>query len=164
MDIEECKNKIAASKTMIDDAYAAIAPDKLKVRRSELEIKQNDPALYSDPKAAQAVNSEAKYIDNTLGAFDKLFAKVNDLYAMAELLAAEADDELLSELFTETDALSAEAERRRSRHCSRASTTSPTRYSRCTQARAARKRRIGCPCCSACTECIAKNPAIRSRS
>ena len=111
MDIEECKNKIAASKTMIDDAYAAIAPDKLKARRSELEIKQNDPALYSDPKAAQAVNSEAKYIDNTLGAFDKLFAKVNDLYAMAELLAAEADDELLSELFTETDALSAEAEK-----------------------------------------------------
>ncbi len=95
---------------MIDDAYAAISPETLKARRKELEVRQNDPALYSDPKAAQSVNSEAKYIDTTLGKFDKLFATVDDLKAMAELLMTEADAELTSELFTETDALCRAAE------------------------------------------------------
>ena len=70
MDLEECKNKIAGAAAMINDAYAAVQPDKLKARRAELEVRQNDPALYSDPKEAQSVNSEAKYIDNTLGAFE----------------------------------------------------------------------------------------------
>ena len=111
MDLEECKNKIAGAAAMINDAYAAVQPDKLKARRAELEVRQNDPALYSDPKEAQSVNSEAKYIDNTLGAFDKLFASVNDLNAMAELLAAETDAELMAELITETDALCERAEK-----------------------------------------------------
>lgn len=110
MDLEECKNRINASLAMIKDAYAAVFPDKLRARRKELEERQNDPALYSDPKAAQAVNSEAKYIDNTLADFDKLFAKADDLTAMAELLADEADAELTEELFAETDALAKQAE------------------------------------------------------
>lgn len=96
---------------MINDAYAAISPDKLKSRRAELAERQNDPSLYSDPKAAQSVNSEAKYIDGTLERFDKLFAVVNDLNGMAELLAVENDAELMQELFEETDALCADAEK-----------------------------------------------------
>lgn len=96
---------------MINDAYAAISPDKLKSRRAELAERQNDPSLYSDPKAAQSVNSEAKYIDGTLERFDKLFAVVNDLNGMAELLAVENDAELMQELFGETDALCADAEK-----------------------------------------------------
>ena len=68
---------------MIADAYAAVLPEKLKARRAELAEKQNDPSLYSDPKTAQAVNSEAKYIDDTFDKFDKLFRKVDDLNAMA---------------------------------------------------------------------------------
>lgn len=96
---------------MIDDAYAAARPDKLKERRAELAEKQNDPSLYSDPKVAQAVNSEAKYIDDTFAKFDKLFRTVDDLVAMSDLLSAEADTELAEELFSETAALVAEAER-----------------------------------------------------
>lgn len=111
MDLEECKNKIASAHAMINDAYAAISPDKLKSRRAELAERQNDPSLYSDPKAAQSVNSEAKYIDGTLERFDKLFAVVNDLNGMAELLAVENDAELMQELFEETDALCADAEK-----------------------------------------------------
>ncbi len=111
MDLEECKNKIASAHAMINDAYAAISPDKLKSRRAELAERQNDPSLYSDPKAAQSVNSEAKYIDGTLERFDKLFAVVNDLNGMAELLAVENDAELMQELFGETDALCADAEK-----------------------------------------------------
>ncbi len=95
---------------MVKDAYAAVFPDKLKARRKELEERQNDPALYSDPKAAQAVNSEAKYIDNTLANFDKLFAKADDLLAMAELLESEADADLTEELFAETETLAKQAE------------------------------------------------------
>ncbi len=110
MTLDDCKIKIENAAAMIDDAYAAIAPDTLKARRAELEAKQNDPALYQDPKAAQAVNSEAKYIDTTLAKFDKLFASVNDLRSMAELLSVEADDELAAELFDETDSLVARAE------------------------------------------------------
>ncbi|MCH5162758.1 MAG: peptide chain release factor 2 [Clostridiales bacterium] len=110
MDLEDCKVKIDDAAAMIDDAYAAIAPDALKARRAELELRQNDPALYSDPKAAQAVNSEAKYIDTTLAKFDKLFQTVKDLRAMAELLETEADEELSAELFSETDALCLQAE------------------------------------------------------
>ena len=96
---------------MINDAYAAVSPDKLKARRAELSVRQNDPSLYSDPKAAQAVNSEAKYIDDTFAKFDKLFKTVDDLNALAELLSAEADPELAEELFTETAALAEAAEK-----------------------------------------------------
>lgn len=105
MDIEESKIRIREAQGLISDAYAAVAPDKLKARRAELTEKQNDPALYSDPKVAQAVNSEAKYIDDTLGKFDRLFRKADDLIAMADLLSVEADDELTEELFSETEAL-----------------------------------------------------------
>ncbi len=111
MNLEDYKEKINQAATMISDSYAAISPDKLKERRAELAEKQNDPSLYSDPKAAQSVNSEAKYIDGTLTKFDKLFATVNDLKGMAELLSAEPDDELMAELAQETDALAAEAEK-----------------------------------------------------
>lgn len=95
---------------MISDAYAAVAPDKLKARRAELEAKQNDPALYQDPKAAQAVNSEAKYIDGVFDKFAKLFKTVDDLNAMAELLEVEHDEELMQELVAETDTLVGAAE------------------------------------------------------
>ena len=95
---------------MISDAYTAVAPDKLKARRAELAEKQNDPALYQDPKVAQAVNSEAKYIDGVFEKFDKLFASVKDLSAMADLLEVEHDDELMNELVVETEALTAAAE------------------------------------------------------
>ena len=110
MDIEECRTKILGAKTMVSDAYAAVAPDKLKERRAYLAERQNDPNLYSDAKEAQAVNSEAKYIDNTFAKFDKLFASADDLLGMAELLEAEGDAELLQELFSETDAFCAAAE------------------------------------------------------
>ncbi|MDE7463922.1 MAG: PCRF domain-containing protein, partial [Clostridiales bacterium] len=110
MVLDDCKIKIDNAQAMINDAYAAIAPDALKARRAELELKQNDPALYSDPKAAQAVNSEAKYIDSTLAKFDKLFQTVADLRAMSELLETEADAELTEELFAETEALARQAE------------------------------------------------------
>ena len=102
MDLEESKTRIRTAEGVINDAYAAIAPDKLKAKRAELAVRQNDPDLYSDPKAAQAVNSEAKYIDDLLEKFDKLFRTVNDLYAMAELLSVEADAELAEELFAAT--------------------------------------------------------------
>ncbi len=111
MDLEECKNRIAGAETMIKDAYAAISPEKLKEKRAQLAERQNDPNLYSDPKAAQAVNSEAKYIDNTLARFDKLFATAGDLRAMSELLETEPDAELTQELFSETEAYCAEAEK-----------------------------------------------------
>ena len=111
MDIEESKIKIREAQAMINDAYAAVSPDKLKARRAELELRQNDPALYSDPKQAQAVNSEAKYIDDMLGRFDKLFRTVDDLSAMAELLSVESDAELSEELFAAVAALKDDAEK-----------------------------------------------------
>lgn len=111
MDIEESKIKIREAQAMIKDAYAAVSPEKLKERRAELEVRQNDPALYSDPKQAQAVNSEAKYIDDMLGKFDKLFRTVDDLSAMAELLSAENDAELSEELFAAVGALKDDAEK-----------------------------------------------------
>jgi len=111
MDIEESKNRIKEAQGMISDAYAAMQPDTLKSRRAVLAEKQNDPSLYSDPKAAQAVNSEAKFIDDTLARFDKLFRTVDDLNSMAELLSAEADTELTEELFAEVDKLTEQAEK-----------------------------------------------------
>ncbi len=111
MDLEECKTRIAQAAEMVSDAYAALNPEKLKARRAELAERQNDPALYSDPKAAQSVNTEAKYIDNTVAKFEKLFATADDLKAMAELLAQEPDEELTVEFFAETDKFAAEAEK-----------------------------------------------------
>ena len=111
MDLEECKNKIQSARTMVTDAFAAVGPDKLKARREELGVRQNDPTLYSNPSEAQAVNVEAKYIDDTLEKFSKLFSAADDLDAMAELLSAEPDPELMTELFTETAAFCDAAEK-----------------------------------------------------
>lgn len=111
MDLEECKIKIRDAETMVSDAYVAVLPEKLKSRRAELAEKQNDPNLYSNPSVAQAVNSEAKYIDDTLAKFDRLMRTADDLYAMADLLAAEADAELMAELMAETVAYCDAAEK-----------------------------------------------------
>ena len=161
MDIEECKTKISAAASMINDAYAAILPDKLKAKRKELEEKQNDPALYSDPKAAQAVNSEAKYIDNTLGAFDRLFGKVKDLTDMAELLSVEADAELSSELFAETDALCAEAEKAQISALLKGEYDKSDAILTLHAGAGGTGGRGGWSCFSACTECIAKRRGTR---
>lgn len=110
MDIEECKAKIAAARSMVDDAYAAVSPETLKARRLYLAERQNDPALYADAKAAQAINSEAKYIDVTLAKFDRLFGAADDLLGMAELISLEPDAALAAELFAEADAFCAAAE------------------------------------------------------
>ncbi len=110
VDLEGCKTRISAAKRMVSDAYAAVSPEALKARRAELGELQNDPALYSDPKKAQSVNSEAKYIDNTLSKFDKLFRTADDLSGMIELLEVESDPDMLAELVTEVDKLCADAE------------------------------------------------------
>ena len=42
MDLEESKTRIRTAEGVINDAYAAIAPDKLKAKRAELAVRQND--------------------------------------------------------------------------------------------------------------------------
>lgn len=110
MDIEEIKKQIKDAMAMIKSAYAVANPSELALRYAELLKMQNDPDLYSDPKAAQAVNSEAKYIDDTLTFYDNLFQKVEDLSEMAELLESEPDAELFEELTRESAALLKAAE------------------------------------------------------
>lgn len=105
MDLEECKLRIRKAAEKIDGARAAIAPDKLNARRCELARMQSDPAVYTDPKAAQAVNVEAKYIDTTLDKFDRLARSVDDLAVMTELLQQDSDDGLMTELLQQTDEL-----------------------------------------------------------
>lgn len=103
MTADDIKEKLKAAAILVAEATQALDIEKMKARRAELEKEQASPDLYSDVKRARAVNTEAKYIDDTITNVASLNKRLNDAEEMTELLQTEnADGDFYRELEAET--------------------------------------------------------------
>ena len=70
--LDDIKIKYRELKDKFDSCAAAVDLSALKSRREEVEKEQQSPDLYSDLKRAQAVGSEAKYLDTKIALVEAL--------------------------------------------------------------------------------------------
>ena len=108
--LDDIKIKYTQLKDKFDVCAQAVDLSALKSRRAEVEVEQQSPDLYSDLKRAQAVNSEAKYLDNKIALVEGLSEKLKDLSDFIELAEAESDESLIGEIETSLAALDGEIE------------------------------------------------------
>lgn len=96
--LDDIKTGFRAVKDKFDSCAAAIDLDALKARRAEVEQLQQSPDLYSDLKKAQAVGSEAKYLDTKIALVEGLSARIADIAEFIELAETESDEGIVAEL------------------------------------------------------------------
>lgn len=108
--LDDIKAKYKELKDKFDSCAAAVDLTALKERRTEVEAVQQSPDLYSDLKKAQAVNSEAKYLDDKITLVEGLNSKLNDLKDFIDLVEAEQDENFVAEIESTLSVLDAEIE------------------------------------------------------
>ena len=108
----------AEAQTAHDQIVAAMALvrrfldwDRANRRLAELDARVEDPTLWDDPKAAQAVMKERQRLDSAIGAVTAIEAELADNVELIELADADGDTAMANELTRSLDALVARAER-----------------------------------------------------
>ena len=96
--LDDIKSKYKELKDKFDSCAAAVDLSALKNRRAEVEKEQQSPDLYSDLKRAQAVGSEAKYLDTKIALVEGLTARLRDTGEVIELAEAESDESIVAEI------------------------------------------------------------------
>ncbi len=96
--LDDIKSKYKELKDKFDSCAAAVDLSALKNRRAEVEKEQQSPDLYSDLKRAQAVGSEAKYLDTKIALVEGLTSRLRDTGEFIELAEAESDESIVAEI------------------------------------------------------------------
>ncbi len=91
--LDDLKFKLKNLRATFEGVCKAFDTEKLAERAAELAEKQQDPALYEDPKKAAAINSEAKFIEERLSTLKRLSGGLDDLETLIELVETEKDNE-----------------------------------------------------------------------
>jgi len=91
--LDDIKFKLKNLTAKFDGVCTAFDTEKLSARVLELEKLQADPDLYSDPKRAAEINSEAKFIGDRLKSLTEMRSGLNDLATLIELVEMEDDNE-----------------------------------------------------------------------
>ncbi|MCI9030904.1 MAG: peptide chain release factor 2 [Clostridia bacterium] len=108
--LDDIKIKYRELKDKFDSCAAAVDLSALKSRREEVEKEQQSPDLYSDLKRAQAVGSEAKYLDTKIALVEGLTSRLKDVGEFIELAEAESDESIVEEIESSLSALDTDIE------------------------------------------------------
>ena len=100
--LDDLKFNLKNLTVKFEGVCTAFDTDKLNARATELEALQADPNLYSDPKRAAEINSEAKFIGDRLKALSDLRKGISDLETLIELVEMEDDNEQYEEELNQT--------------------------------------------------------------
>lgn len=109
--LDEQKLRLKELKAKFEGCLESFDEPKLKERKEELSILQQDSDLYKDLKRAQSINSEAKYLTDTLNDLSEKGKKITDLEDFIELALDEGDDALEAEITDSLKALEEEIEK-----------------------------------------------------
>ena len=104
--LDDYKFKLKAVKAKFDESCLAFDTEKMKARYAELDELRSSPDLYSDPKRAAQINSEAKYISDQLARLDGYRSELDDLYTLIELVELEDEDGYEEEIQSTLNSLS----------------------------------------------------------
>lgn len=108
--LDDIKLRFRALNEKFSGCAATVDVEALKARRAEVDALQQSPDLYTDLKKAQAVNSEAKNLDNKISLVEGLTRKLADLDDFIALVEAEQDEAYMAEIEETLAALDAEVE------------------------------------------------------
>ncbi len=85
----------------IDAALALVRKsldwDKALRRLDELDARVQDPALWNDPKEAQAISQEQKRLENAINTVREIESEKNDAVEFVEMGEAEGDDDVAAD-------------------------------------------------------------------
>jgi peptide chain release factor 2 len=85
--------------------------DRAQRRLHELNARVEDPALWNDPKAAQAIMLERRRLDESITAVTTIESERDDTVELIEMAEAEGDEEMETEANASLGALAEKAER-----------------------------------------------------
>jgi len=85
--------------------------DGKRAEADDLATHAADPSLWNDPQRAQQVTSKLSRLNDVVGGYDKLIARVDDALAIDELLADGSDAELERELAGSVKALGTDVDK-----------------------------------------------------
>ena len=108
--LDDIKSRFKSIKDKFASCAAAVDLNALKSRRAEVETFQQSPDLYSDLKKAQAVGSEAKFLDTKISLVEGLILRINDMDEFIEIAEIEGDESIVSEIENSMDLLDADVE------------------------------------------------------
>lgn len=108
--LDDIKAKYRELADKFDGCLQAVDMTALKQRRAEVEQIQQSPDLYSDLKKAQAINTEAKYLDNKIALVEGLASKLADAQDFIALVEDEQDEGYVEEIENTLAQLDAELE------------------------------------------------------
>ena len=108
--LDDYKFKLKNLSAKFDDCCRAFDENKMKARQAELDEIQQSPDLYSNPKRAAEINSEAKYLSDKLAELNGYRVGLDDLATLIELVEMEDDDSYLGEIEETLNSLSEKIE------------------------------------------------------
>ena len=85
--------------------------DRALKRLGELDARVEDPTLWDDPKAAQALMRERRRLDEAIGATRTIEKELADTVELMEMAEAEGDDGLVDDAVTSLAELATRAEK-----------------------------------------------------
>jgi len=103
--VQDFSQRISALRSRLAEAEGYLRVGELRARRPQLETELGRPDLWDDQAAAQALQREFAELDDDLGLFDSLEARVDDVDTLAELAREEGDESLEPEIEAELDSL-----------------------------------------------------------
>ena len=108
----------AEAQAHVDSINAALALvrrflvwDRALRRLDELNARVEDPSLWDDPKAAQAVMQERRRLDESIGAVKAIEEELSDTVELIEMAEAEGDEAMVDDGVASLAALAERAER-----------------------------------------------------
>jgi len=106
MDAFEYSELIKNLENKLSNIESILKPEELKKRLKEIEILENNPEFWNDPKTSAKVQKEKQAILRKLEKYQKVKDTLSDNKEMYELASIEEDEETLNEVFAEAENLS----------------------------------------------------------
>jgi peptide chain release factor 2 len=110
VELQNAKARLNDIRAHIEQAGAALDPDKTRARIAELETEMNKPDFWNDQQASQAVNKEMKTLRGKLDQYQGLVSKLEDIEVLIELGQEEDDASVVGEVTDGIGALEKQAE------------------------------------------------------
>ena len=105
MDSYEYTELLKNLQKKIENAKNIIKPETLNKRLSEIELLEQNPEFWNDPKKAGVIQKEKTKLESILKKFDSASGALSDAKELFEMANSENDEETINSLFEEANEL-----------------------------------------------------------
>jgi len=105
--LDEYKMNLDTFEQQLGECRAALNPDQIQKELAALEAIMGAPGFWNAVENANKINKQSKQLQHKLERFSKLYGRFEDLKTLIEMAEEEQDDSLLTEIKSETAAITA---------------------------------------------------------